>query len=426
MRRSLAWSFSLVLAVATGAVFAQAATVLTTPPLKFLPTEHTAETVEAFYAAVNAVIRDGDIAALDGVVGPDFVDHTGLPGVTPDLSGLRRYLAALHLSAPDGEVVVEDLAVADDRALARVTLRGADQGAFLGITLDAPVSAWGRADVFRVAGRRVTERWGDASSAVFLETLGTAPLGTWLPTRAGIAFERITMRPGDSVTTPAAESRLLFLEAGSLTLAVDPALTETALVARADGTTGGAVNAGTAVPVTAGDFAVLPSSAAYTLTNDGAEPTTAIVAAIFVPGAPSRAVPRSDPALEDPVPAWPAGIGVRPLAGGFTTVLPQVSASAGVGRMILAPGGRVPEITAPGPLLLAVESGTVDVEIAGDAGWVRDGATSRSSVATSGPLDAGDGAFVPAGAILSFANLGDAPAGVLLVSLTSSASSHDR
>lgn len=420
MRRSLAWPFSLVLAVATGAVFAQAATVLTTP-VESPRTEQTAEIVEAFYAAVNAVIRDGDVAALDGVVGPGFVDHTGLPGVAPDRSGLRHYLAALHLSAPDGELVVEDLAVAGDRALARVTLRGADRGAFLGIALGATVAVWGRTDVFRVADRRVIERWGDAEGAVFLETLGTAPRGTWLPIRAGTVLERITMQPGDSATTPALESRLLYLEAGSLTLAVGPASNEPALVAVAGGDTGGeattTVSAGTAVTVAAGAFAVLPSSATYTLRNDGAEAATALVAAIFVPGAPSRAVPRSDPALENPVTAWPVGIGVQPLAGGFTTALPQDAVSAGVGRMTLAPGGRIPEITAPGPLLLTVESGTVDLEIGGGAVWVRDGATGRSSAAVSAPLDAGDGAFVPPGGVISLVNPNESPAVISLLTV---------
>jgi predicted ester cyclase len=221
MRGSLVWFLSLVLAVATGAALARTAAVATVPIVEPVDSDQrTAEVVGAFYEAANAVIRTGDASALEPIVAPDFFDHTVSAGVTPDRAGLGRYLAAIHATTPAARLSVEELVAVGDRAMARVTLRADVPREFLGAPVRGVQVAWGTLDVFRVADRRVAERWGDAANPVFLETLRKMPLSTRLPIRAGIALEHVALRPGDRVVGPAAESRLLFLEAGTLTLSI--------------------------------------------------------------------------------------------------------------------------------------------------------------------------------------------------------------
>jgi hypothetical protein len=283
--------------------------------------------------------------------------------------------------------------------------------------------------VFRVAGGQVVERWGNAKQAVFLEPLGDIDAGTRLPASIGMALERVVLEPGELASAQTGETRVLWLEQGTIVLSVDRISKGSIPLVRASGSVRGGVavvTEGAEVSVAAGDLVALPNSAAYELRNDGPVTATAIVAAAYTPDAPHRTTPRLDPAYQVPGTPWTSGVAERTLATGSTTAMPQEPASARFGRITLVSGGRLPEFTAPGPLLLAVESGTVDVETAEGSAWVRDGAEGTTRTATSASLDAGDGAFVPPGAMVSFANLGDAPAGVLLVSLTSSASFHDR
>jgi hypothetical protein len=160
------------------------------------------------------------------------------------------------------------------------------------------------------------------------------------------------------------------------------------------------VTAGAEVIVAAGDLVALPNSAAYELRNDGPVTATVIVAAAYTPGTP-----------------WTAGVAEQTLAAGSTTAMPLEPASARFGRKTLASGGRLPEFTAPGPLLLAVESAGVDVEVADGSVWVRDGANGTTRTATWGSLDTGDGAFVTDGSVISFANQDEFPAVVTLLTV---------
>ncbi|HEY7035131.1 MAG TPA: hypothetical protein VH482_27570 [Thermomicrobiales bacterium] len=87
----------------------------------------------------------------------------------------------------------------------------------------------------------MVERWGDGGNGVILETLGTAQLGTRLPVRAGVALERVTFRPGDAIAGPTPESRLLWLESGTLTVVAGPGSNAPVLVTRTDDVATGSV-----------------------------------------------------------------------------------------------------------------------------------------------------------------------------------------
>jgi hypothetical protein len=85
--------------------------------------------------------------------------------------------------------------------------------------------------------------------------------------------------------------------------------------------------------------------------------------------------------------------------------------------MTLASGAAIAELTAPGPLLLTVETGAVDVGVTTGSAWIRDGITCATQVAKSGSLRAGDGAFVPAGGVISLGNPDDPPAVIVLLAI---------
>ena len=77
---------------------------------------------------VEEVQNRGDLAALDELCAPDFVNHSAPPGVPPTREGLAQLTALFRQAFPDGEMVIEDMLAERDRVATRKTFRGTHRG----------------------------------------------------------------------------------------------------------------------------------------------------------------------------------------------------------------------------------------------------------------------------------------------------------
>src|SRR6478752_5899416 len=71
-------------------------------------------------------------ASLPELVNPDFLDHTPLPGLTPDLEGLTARLAMLHQAFPDIKSTIIDLTPEGDKVVVMCSTTGTHKNSFLG------------------------------------------------------------------------------------------------------------------------------------------------------------------------------------------------------------------------------------------------------------------------------------------------------
>ena len=69
-------------------------------------------------------------------------------------------------------------------------------------------------------------------------------------------------------------------------------------------------------------------------------------------------------------------------------------------------------------MLLSFEAGGADYAVTKGTAWVRTGAIETSQDMTTGTLQAGDGALVSTGVAITFRNVGEVPAVVLILTLT--------
>jgi hypothetical protein len=384
--------------------------------------------VRAFYEAVNAAIRTGNTADLDAAVSPAFVDHAPPPGVAPDRAGLARYLAALHATSPEADLAVADLVAVGDRALIRVDVRGADPVGFLGLPQEGIPTLWGSLDALHVAGGQVVERWGDADRLVLRERLGQIDLGTLLPAFQVVALERLSVAPGGRLETELPdEARLLYLEGGTLAVAVVPGSPGSALLSSAGAADAAGqpmeVGPGASARLQAGDLLALPPLTAYLLRNDGAAPAAALVFAVHRPGAAAYAsAPCDSSSLEmtsscsaaaTPSPAMFVG---QPLAGDRTTALPPGPATVAIGRVVLAHGADLVIPAVSGPVILYVEAGTPDLETGAGTAWIG-GGESGGRRAAAEALGAEDGVLFEAGTAATVRNGGETAATLLVATL---------
>src|SRR5829696_7140371 len=76
----------------------------------------------------------GDLAAMDEMIAPDFVDRSLMSGQEPDREGFKRSVAEMDAPFTNQRVTIEDQIAAGDKVLTRVTYRAThDQGELLGI-----------------------------------------------------------------------------------------------------------------------------------------------------------------------------------------------------------------------------------------------------------------------------------------------------
>ena len=120
-------------------------------------------TTEANKAVVRRLLEEvfpaADLAALDGIVAPNFVDHSPVPGQPPGVEGVRHVLRGLHAGYADLRVTVDDLFGEGDRVAARWTLRGRHTGSVFGEAPTGQAIETGILVVFRLASGRITDRW---------------------------------------------------------------------------------------------------------------------------------------------------------------------------------------------------------------------------------------------------------------------------
>lgn len=116
--------------------------------------------------------QEGRLEVLDELVASDFVDHTPLPGHTPDKAGIRALFAALKVGFPDLRVTIQEQ-MADEHGVAtRKTFQGTHQGAFLGIPASGRPLNLTVIDMLKLKEGRITDHWVVVDQMTLLTQLG--------------------------------------------------------------------------------------------------------------------------------------------------------------------------------------------------------------------------------------------------------------
>lgn len=110
----------------------------------------------AFYEPFNT----GDMAAYDEVLAPDWVDHPPhFPDQGPGREPWKQVVAYFRTSAPDLQLVNDDILAEGAKVAVRSTFRGTHQGELLGIPpTGKPIEAMA-IDIHRIEDGRIAETW---------------------------------------------------------------------------------------------------------------------------------------------------------------------------------------------------------------------------------------------------------------------------
>ena len=118
------------------------------------------------------VLNQGNMALIDEVYSPDYVDHTP-NGPGPGLEGLKQYFMMYRTAFPDAHYAVEDqIAEGGDKVVTRWSVRGTHQGPLMGIPPTGKQGTVTGIGITRFEGGKIVEVWSEFDALGMFQQIG--------------------------------------------------------------------------------------------------------------------------------------------------------------------------------------------------------------------------------------------------------------
>ncbi len=139
---------------------------------------------------------NGDLAALDQLVAPEYVGPQGEKGP----AGFRPVVVGLRAAFPDIHYTVDELVAENDRVAVRWHWTGTHQGPFRAYPPTGKPVINSGSGIFRFKDDKVVSAGLETDRLGFLQQIGAVPEGVGLGPRAGSPPPRPSAEPGSSST----------------------------------------------------------------------------------------------------------------------------------------------------------------------------------------------------------------------------------
>ena len=107
-----------------------------------------------------------DLAALEEMIAPDFVDHSVLPGQGTTREDYLRDVAEEQAASSDAQLSIEDQMAEDDKVMTRLAIHGShDQEMFTGVPPTGVKLKFTGIIINRVVGGKIVEEWSEGTYA---------------------------------------------------------------------------------------------------------------------------------------------------------------------------------------------------------------------------------------------------------------------
>jgi steroid delta-isomerase-like uncharacterized protein len=126
---------------------------------------------------VTQVFHAGNVAAVDRVLAPTFVDHDLLDGQTSGPEGVKQFVTQFKYAFPDSSFI-PDIALAEgDLVVIRWTAHGTQKNTFLGVPASGRSISVAGINMYRIQNQKIVEKWGNWPLAETLQQLGSIKFG---------------------------------------------------------------------------------------------------------------------------------------------------------------------------------------------------------------------------------------------------------
>ena len=133
-----------------------------------------AENKEIVRRICEEAINNQDLDLLESLILPDYVNHK-----TPwGLGGVKQMFSMLFEAFPDLRFSVESIGAEGDRVWIRTTMRGTQQGPFMGVPPSDKTVAVTTVNEARIDNGKLAEEWGVTDTLAMWQQLGLMPEAT--------------------------------------------------------------------------------------------------------------------------------------------------------------------------------------------------------------------------------------------------------
>jgi steroid delta-isomerase-like uncharacterized protein len=129
-----------------------------------------------FRRFIEEVANQGNLAMIDEVMNPDFVEHEELPPGTPaGLEGVKHFFSEWRSAFPDGHVTLDMEIAEGDHVTGYETWNGTHSGAFAGVPASGKHVTFKVIDIIRVSNGKIVEHWGVMDTLGLMQQIGAIP-----------------------------------------------------------------------------------------------------------------------------------------------------------------------------------------------------------------------------------------------------------
>jgi steroid delta-isomerase-like uncharacterized protein len=158
-----------------------------------------AEARKSIVAELYHAYSSGSVEHLEGIVSPDFVDHSPAPGQPKGIDGLKQSVAAFRTAFPDGEVVPREMLADRDKVVARTSLTGTHVAEFQGVPASGKRMIADGMETFQFRNGVIVEGWSLFGPLVEMKKLTSAEHRPEPPQPKRSLFQRIFRRGNNEV-----------------------------------------------------------------------------------------------------------------------------------------------------------------------------------------------------------------------------------
>ena len=149
--------------------------------------------------ALNEVFAGGNLAVVDEIFHPDFVNHEAGPRTPPGPEGLKVTVRWLRDAFSDLDYDIQDEIDAGDKVVVRVISSGRHTGEFIGFKPTGTTFEAQQIHIYRIADGKIIEHWSSCDDLTQGIQLGLIPIGrpgAEEPRAAATAAAKRTQEPG--------------------------------------------------------------------------------------------------------------------------------------------------------------------------------------------------------------------------------------
>ena len=121
------------------------------------------------------VWNKGNLAVVDELVAPNFVDHNAPPGLPPGAEGQKAFIKMYREAFPDAHVTIHELLADGDKVISRWTGSGTHHGTLLGIPATGKKVSIEGITIDRFSGNKIVESWNIFDQLGMMQQLGVIP-----------------------------------------------------------------------------------------------------------------------------------------------------------------------------------------------------------------------------------------------------------